>query len=88
MGSRDAAGCLGFRWQDFLEAWRWSGPSLSTDSTRCSQRVRDCGQEESRLSACLSGLLEAEEEQARAIGGTAPIRLSTTHWGLVAYGPK
>lgn len=39
MAGREAAGCPGLRWQDVLGAWRWSGPSLSTDSTGCSQGV-------------------------------------------------
>lgn len=88
MGGREAAGYLGLRWQDILEAWRWSGPSLSTDSTRCSQRVRDCGQEESRLSAGLSGLLEAEKEQAGAIGGTAPISAQHYPFGISSLLPE
>lgn len=40
MAGREAAGCPGLRGQDdVLGAWRWSGPSLSTDSTGCSQGV-------------------------------------------------
>jgi hypothetical protein len=40
MGGGEAAVWLGTRWEDTLEARRWLGPFLSTESTPCSQRVR------------------------------------------------
>lgn len=51
-------------------------------------RVRDCGQEKSRLSAGLSGLLEAEKEQAGAIGGTAPISAQHYPFGISSLLPE
>lgn len=39
VGGREAAVWLGIRWEDTLEARRWLGPFLSTESTHCSQRV-------------------------------------------------
>lgn len=54
LGNKQAAVWLGIRWKDILEARRWLGPFLSTESTHCSLRVREYGQ----LSVVLTRLLE------------------------------
>lgn len=51
-------------------------------------RESETGQEESQLSVGLSGLLEAEEEQAGAIGTIAPIRAQHYPSGFLAHGLK
>lgn len=87
---RKAAGCPGLRWQHILKAWKWSGSSLCTDSTHCSQRVRVwAGESDVSGSNWAAGATEeAEEVQAGAIGGIAPISAQHCPSGSISLWPE
>lgn len=81
---------LGIQGSDGRIFWRpGGGQGLPCPPTLlAAARESETGQEESQLSVGLSGLLEAEEEQAGAIGTIAPVRAQHYPSGLLAHGLK